>query len=224
MPTVHASAALEGALRGGGAPPTPRDEGPVAGLKGTRLLRGVLTPAECAAVLAAAEAAGFERAALYTRPDGTDVYDARRQSARACIDAPGFAAALWGRVRRVVPARHGADGADAVGLNERARVLRYDPGDGFAPHADAPFRRADGRSREESRITLLLYLDAGYAGGRTTFHASRADAAAGVGVAVEPTPGAVLLQEQHLLHSVPPLERGRKHVLRTEVMYASPRG
>ena len=52
-----------------------------------------------------------------------------------------------------------------MGLNERLRFLRYDPGQYFLQHPDGHFSR--GR-RERSFITLLLYLNEGYVGGHTT--------------------------------------------------------
>jgi hypothetical protein len=221
MPTVHASSRVDAALNA----PAPasarrvtiRDEGalPVSGF--TRVLRDALSAAECAEVVAATEAVGFERAALYTRRDGRDVYAPSRQSLRCVVDSPAFADALWRRVAPFVPQVLDG-GVRAVGLNERLRVLRYGATDGFAPHCDGAFTRPDGSAT--SRVTLLLYLNDGYEGGRTTFYASRRESGGG-GVAVEPTTGAVALQDQALLHGVPPLRRGLKYVLRTEVMYAA---
>jgi prolyl 4-hydroxylase len=214
MPRVHASGRVDGAL--GGPCPAVVDEGPLRGVGGfTRVLRGVLTPRECAAVLAAADALGFERAALYTTADGRDVFAPSRQSMRCVVDSAPFAAALWARVAPFVPATIGG-GLRAVGLNERLRILRYERGDGFARHVDGAYTRADGSAT--SRVTLLLYLNAEYEGGRTTFYRSRHHKD---GEEVAPTTGAVALQDQALLHGVPPLERGVKYVLRTEAMYAA---
>lgn len=215
MPTVHASAALDGALAG--LSEAVVDDGPL-GLHGfTRILRGVLDARECAVVVGAAEAAGFERAAAYTDEHGRDVFSPGRSSMRAVVDSPSFAAALWSRIRQHAPAQLDGVGGVAVGLNERMRVLRYDPGHGFAPHRDSPYPRPDGSA--VSRVTVLLYLNDRYEGGRTTFYRSVEDARRGRGLEVAPTPGAVAMQDQALLHGVPLLTRGRKYVLRTEVMY-----
>ncbi|CAF5129734.1 unnamed protein product, partial [Rotaria sp. Silwood1] len=58
--------------------------------------------------------------------------------------------------------------SDRLGLNERLRFLRYDPGQYFEPHMDGEFHRNDG-SNEQSFITIQLYLNEGYKGGATTF-------------------------------------------------------
>jgi hypothetical protein len=49
-----------------------------------------------------------------------------------------------------------------VGLNERFRFYRYDPGQHFAPHMDGCYQRANG---EESQFTFLVYLNDGFVGG-----------------------------------------------------------
>jgi len=219
MPAAHVSVALDHAL--GSRPVRVRDEGGLSQVRGfTRVLRDVLSPSECQLVIAAAEVAGFEPAALYTDAGGRDVFSTKRASHRAIIDSTPFATALWERLRPYVPLE--LAGQRAVGLNERARVLRYDPGDAFAPHCDASYRRTDG-SGAESRVTVLLYLNEGYTGGRTTFYASRHAASRQDGTDVVPRIGTVALQDQALLHGVPPLVSGRKYILRTEVMYARTR-
>jgi len=61
----------------------------------------------------------------------------------------------------------------AVGLNERMRYLRYDPGTFFAPHYDGSYVRAREagaeRTGETSFITFQLYLNEGFKGGSTRF-------------------------------------------------------
>ena len=69
---------------------------------------------------------------------------------------------IFDRLRPFLPARkRDGDGAEwrLVGLNERLRFLRYDPGQYFLQHPDGDFRRGPReRPREISFITLLLYL------------------------------------------------------------------
>ena len=118
-----------------------------------------------------------------------------------------------------------------MGLNECLRFLRYDPGQFFLQHPDGDFRRGPReRPREISFITLLLYLNEGYAGGHTTIWNAvggqfgpwsdrpgrpRTDP----GIAVPPRIGMALLHDHILLHESPELRVGVKHVIRTDVMY-----
>jgi len=189
-------------------------------------LPGAVSPAEAASIIASSEELCFVPASLNVR--GEQVMDSRRRSGRLLVDSPSFAAALWQRVRHAVPAT--LHGRPALGLNQRLRILRYRPGDSFAPHADGHFACADGSA--SSLLTLLLYLNGAedYEGGRTVFFSSEdeayaawrmAQAAGTPGHSVEPQAGLVLLQDQVIWHAVPELQVGTKYVLRTEVMYAA---
>jgi predicted 2-oxoglutarate/Fe(II)-dependent dioxygenase YbiX len=98
----------------------------------------------------------------------------------------------------------------AVGLNERFRFYRYDPGQRFAPHTDGCFRRDNG---EQSQFTFLVYLNDGFEGGATAFHEGRAS------LLVTPERGQALVFDHRQVHEGRPVVRGRKSVLRTDVMY-----
>jgi hypothetical protein len=56
-----------------------------------------------------------------------------------------------------------------TGLNERLRILRYGRGCYFLPHKDGRYVRFESIADESSRLSLLLYLNDGYDGGRTRF-------------------------------------------------------
>lgn len=75
------------------------------------------------------------------------------------------------------------------------------------------------RAGERSQLTLLLYLNEGYEGARTTF---LAEYPGGPESAVEPHTGLIMVQDHDILHEVPPLISGRKYVMRTDIMYAFP--
>ena len=200
-------------------------------------LRGVLTPAECRAVVEATERRGYG-AALLNVGGGREVYSPdHRDSARVIVDSPEFADALFARVAHALPPTlesgtrgHGNGGGGAVwrlvGLNERLRFLRYDAGQKFGAHYDGAFERgpeSGSLSGNRTFVTLLLYLNEGYEGAFTTF----CDAGDGGGggaleraLAVAPAEGLVLMHDHKILHEVPPLVAGRKYVLRTDVLYA----
>ena len=58
----------------------------------------------------------------------------------------------------------------AVGLNERLRFLRYDPGTYFASHYDDSYHREGGpKQGERSYVTFQLYSNEEFEGGCTRF-------------------------------------------------------
>ena len=171
-----------------------------------RTMRDVLSPVECAALVDAAEAVGFADAPITTHM-GFVMMPELRNNTRVMVDDPARAAALWERLREVVPARMGRWAAR--GLNERLRYYRYEPGQRFAWHYDGAFDRGDG---ECSRLTLMLYLNEGFAGGETQFDVDPP-------VSVRPETGAALLFAHRVRHQGASVLSGVKYVLRTDVMY-----
>ena len=175
-------------------------------------LSDVCSVAECDAVIAIAEKAGFVRASFFTDKDGVEHYSEIRKSDRCILDSKPFAAEVFRRLLPYLPAEF--NGCKVVGVNERLRILRYGPGDEFQLHSDGCYiSPVDG---SYSVLTILLYLNEGYEGGFTTFLDIH-----GEYIALQPHVGMVTLQEQPLLHLVPPLEKGVKYILRTEVMVAA---
>ncbi|CAF0911396.1 unnamed protein product [Rotaria sp. Silwood1] len=102
-----------------------------------------------------------------------------------------------------------------LGLNERLRFLRYDPGQQFKGHMDGVYQRSDG-SGEISCITIQLYLNDNYKGGETTF-ISYCDKKKNF--SCKPRTGMVLVFEHRLFHEGSLLKKGRKYTVRTDVMY-----
>lgn len=178
----------------------------------TQTIQQVLTPSECAAIIQIAEAKGFVPASIYTDATGQEHFSDTRKSSRCIIDSRPFVDRLWERIRHVVPPTWGHTHATCVGLNERLRILRYDPGDEFKPHSDGSYVAPSGAI---SKITILLYLNEGYEGGYTHFLHESNEA----WIPIQPYVGSAVMQDQTLVHFVPPLVSGRKYVVRTEVMY-----
>lgn len=157
----------------------------------------------CAAIIADAEARGFEDAPI-NLPGGAALRPEVRNNRRVMFDDPERAAALFARLRPYLPDPVGA--GQPVGLNERFRIYRYTAGQQFDWHRDGWYARHPG---ERSRLTVLFYLNADYAGGRTEFE----------GITVEPGLGDALLFAHPMVHRGAPVESGRKYVLRSDVMY-----
>ena len=182
-------------------------------------LRGVLSAAECAAVVAETERRGYG-AALLNVGGGREVLATEvRDSARVIVDSPEFADALFARVAHALPRALGPAGSRwrLVGLNERLRFLRYDAGQRFEMHHDGAFERPrrGALAGQRTFVTVLLYLNEGYEGCETTFY----DAEGGGAAPLPPATGLVLLHDHRILHAATPLRAGRKYVLRTDVLY-----
>lgn len=178
------------------------------------VVRDVLTPDECAAYIARSEAVGYGDAPVSTFA-GPVVNKRMRSNERVMVDDPPTAAALWERLRGFVPDRRGSWAA--VGLNERLRYYRYDPGQEFDWHFDGHYERTPD---EHSALTVLLYLSGGFEGGATEFNflASGRFQDNPI-VSVVPEPGMALVFAHRVLHRGAPVVAGRKYVLRTDVMY-----
>jgi predicted 2-oxoglutarate/Fe(II)-dependent dioxygenase YbiX len=166
-----------------------------------------LMPEECREFIARSEQLGYTDAPINT------VFGARlskdvRDNQRILVDDAKLAAAWWDRARPMLVEEW--EGWKAVGLNERFRFYRYDPGQRFAPHMDGCFQRSNG---EQSHFTFLVYLNDGFEGGATSFHESRAS------LLVVPEQGKALVFYHRQVHEGMPVVRGRKYVLRTDVMY-----
>lgn len=165
----------------------------------------VLSPAECADLIERIERLGPELAPI-TTPRGPVLRPDIRNNDRVIFDDPELAAELFARLAGAIPPR--LCDRRACGANERFRCYRYSPGQRFSPHYDGAFYR-DHRAR--SLLTLMIYLNEGFAGGDTAF--------LDWDVRIAPRTGAALLFQHQLLHEGAELVAGTKYVLRSDVMY-----
>mmetsp|Transcript_31008 Transcript_31008/g.52997 ORF Transcript_31008/g.52997 Transcript_31008/m.52997 type:complete len:280 (+) Transcript_31008:117-956(+) len=104
----------------------------------------------------------------------------------------------------------------AVGLNERMRFLKYDPGHFFAPHNDLRYVRGPDcgeKAGETSHITVQLYLNEKFKGGSTRFLGGKRY------YDVKPKIGSVLLFDHDLLHQGSRVLGGIKYSVRTDIMF-----
>ena len=179
------------------------------------VIRGFLTPEECAGHIARSEAAGYGDAPINTFA-GQVVNKAMRNNDRVMVDDPALAAELWERLRPSVPDRRGQWAA--AGLNERLRFYRYDPGQQFDWHFDGSFERSP---TEVSNLTFMVYLNDGFEGGATEFNFRL------MGLVLDgdeitrvvPEAGMALVFAHRIFHQGAPVTAGRKYVLRSDVMY-----
>jgi hypothetical protein len=179
------------------------------------VVRGFLSPAECERHVARSEAVGYGDAPINTF-GGPQVVKGMRNNDRVMIDDVGLATELWERLRPFVPEARGR--WRATGLNERFRYYRYDPGQRFTWHFDGPYERSP---TEQSALTFMVYLNDGFEGGATEFDFRFAGLVTdGDPIArVVPEAGMALVFVHRVFHQGGPVTRGRKYVLRSDVMY-----
>ena len=181
----------------------------------------VMTAGECASLVETYGAAESLRKVTEAAGDGFKVaIQQPRNYSLGVFKDDVLRRGLWrrleGRAGAALDAFRLARGeARPLGLNERLRVLRYEAGERFEPHYDLVVD--DGASR--SLVTVLLYLTEDFEGGDTVF----LDAAepASCPAAVRPKVGRCVLFEHALFHTGAEVSRGRKFVLRTDVMFES---
>ncbi|MCA9175789.1 MAG: 2OG-Fe(II) oxygenase [Planctomycetales bacterium] len=173
---------------------------------------GFLTAAECAKYIRISEDVGYEPA-LLTSPRGNVLRKDIRSNERVMFCNDEIADWLWQRARDFVPREF--DGRPAVGVNELLRFYRYEPGQQFDWHQDFPYERDNG---EQSYLTLLVYLNDDFDGGETSFDDSYSEEAFDE-FRVTPVRGMALFFEHATHHKGEPVTKGRKYVMRTDVMY-----
>ena len=108
-----------------------------------------------------------------------------------------------------------------MGLNERWRFYRYEPGQRFKRHRDGtlalPPRVVDGLRLPMGRslTTLMIYLNEGCVGGETAFFGENGDE----WVRVRPQTGTALCFPHEIKHEGCVVAEGVKYVLRTDILY-----
>ena len=177
---------------------TPRDD--------VFVIHDFLSEAECLHHVAVSEAAGYGDAPINSL-GGPVIRKDVRNNDRVMIDDRVLASNLWERLKPFLPERKGS--WLPVGLNERFRFYRYDPGQLFDWHCDGCFERSP---LEQSAFTFMIYLNGGCAGGATEFNLRTY---AGVHpsdpvVRVQPETGKALIFTHQILHRGAPVVEGRK--------------
>ncbi|CAL1535961.1 unnamed protein product [Lymnaea stagnalis] len=178
------------------------------------VLHNVISREECQSIIDDTEKRGYDVALLNVGQDKQALVTEVRNSKRCIIDSVEYADELWSKIKEFVPEVF--KGRKILGLNERLRFLRYEPGDYFRCHLDGSFVRDNG---ETSLITLMLYLNEDFEGGATTF-IGRDDSK----VPLIPKTGSVLLFEHFIYHEGSEVIKGRKYAMRTDIMASKSTG
>ncbi|XP_022097257.1 uncharacterized protein LOC110982847 [Acanthaster planci] len=174
----------------------------------------VFTKEECKELIRCSEEKGYVQALVNIGFGRQKLMTDYRNNQRCLIDTTELASIFWERLAEFIPQT--IRGYQALGLNERLRFLRYDPGEYFKPHFDGCYERENG---EISLVTVQIYLNEGFSGGSTTFLPfSGLDS--GSPVECVPKIGRVLIFEHRLHHEGSVLKAGRKYAIRSDVMYS----
>ncbi|MBM3981945.1 MAG: 2OG-Fe(II) oxygenase [Planctomycetes bacterium] len=173
------------------------------------VVHNFLSPDECNYYTTLSESVGFGDAPITTSA-GFVIRKDIRNNDRVMIDEPRIAETIWERLRPLFPGR--VQFWVPVGLNERWRFYRYDPGQQFDWHFDGAYERSP---QERSAFTFMIYLNGGVAGGATEFKGVHGRDAV---VRVQPEAGKALVFPHRILHRGAPVADGRKYVMRTDVM------
>ena len=164
---------------------------------------GFLSQAECRRLIGFSEGFGFEEATVGLS-SGAKMMKGVRDNFRAEVDDLNLAQEMWHQIKSEFPVH--IEGACAVGLNSHFRFYRYENGQKFKRHIDG--RQVVGDL--ESRVTWMIYLNDDFAGGATAFD----------DISIQPERGTALLFVHEQKHEGCPVERGRKYVLRSDVLFA----
>ncbi len=164
------------------------------------------TEADCQFWINHCEDAGFEDAAINV--GGRQVINKSvRNNERFILDDQDFATTLWKKSKPFVEMEDGP--ATAIGLNERFRFYKYQPGHRFRPHYDGPYIRTPD---EYSKFTYMIYLNEEMEGGQTRFIGAKT-------ISITPKTGTLLIFRHKLYHEGAEVTNGQKYVLRSDVMY-----
>jgi 2OG-Fe(II) oxygenase superfamily len=173
-----------------------------------------LSQGECDDYVKRGEDKGFEEASVSTQR-GMVMMKNVRNNDRVIMDDASLAGHLWQRVQPFVPLEF--EKWHPVGLNERFRFYRYDIGQRFDWHQDGCFERPNG---ERSFSTFMVYLNADFEGGETSFSTSSRSSVVWASVKVKPEVGKALLFHHPITHKGETVVAGRKYVLRSDLMFA----
>lgn len=197
---------------------SPRSEYPLPRSAGfCVVVHDFLSPAECTALVARLEAAGFRAA-------DSDYPPSYRDNDRLVCDDAALAQRLFQRLGPHVPEALPSDGAtwQLQALNPRLRACRYRAGQQFRIHQDGVHHVS---ARQRSLLTFMIYLDgpASFDGGDTVFY-DRGPRAQDCAQPVEigrltPRRGSLIVFDHALWHAGAVVTRGCKHVLRSDLVY-----
>ena len=167
------------------------------------LVEDFFSPQECEHYILWSEQQGYEEAKVQTS-SGQVMMKNLRNNSRIMFSDEVLAEKIWKKIQPFCIPEIGI--AKAFGLNEMFRFYKYEVGQKFKRHIDGSYQRNE---QEFSLYTLLIYLNEGFEGGKTTFD----------NLIIHPKIGSALIFKHQLKHEGKEILSGEKYVLRTDIMY-----
>ena len=207
-------------------------------------LTPLLSPSEAAALIKMSEQIGY-RSIVKNISTNYDQSLPERTNIRCVVHSKELADYLWPLVRECVPKVYRDRNDDQwmlKGINECFRFCKYDTGQLFAAHVDDVYATRD--LSERSFVTVVLYLNEGYDGGKLRFLQNKWPTTSGSGggaqkgtweqeakaeqkqdenilMEITPTAGMCMMFQHNLLHEATPPSGGiPKYLVRTDIVYA----
>ncbi|KAG9245938.1 hypothetical protein BJ878DRAFT_323353 [Calycina marina] len=201
------------------------------------LIKDVLTPTECAQIIAAGETIGFTPDAPIRSESGENSILAHNFY---WVVDNAFNDKLWNRVKDFVPKV--VKGKKVRGINRRFRVYRYVPGAEYRAHIDGAwppssidpstdryiYDASPPGAKQSSLFTFLIYLNDEFEAGETSYFLPSAKEGTMNAYSIKPIQGSVAMfphgeTEGSLLHEGTGVRQDRKlsakYVIRTDVLY-----
>ena len=195
------------------------------------MLHDVLSTEECSELIDRAEEKGFKDAKIVN----VQTKSVQRMCTRHVLDFPDLAEELYSRIShalkdtpfepklKLAPPTYWSKGGipHMVGLNEHLRLDKYNHGQYYRAHIDTSFVRPSdgvglGGVGEISCMSVYIFLNQNYKGGLTTFLSDESRH-----LDIQPRTGSMLIFEHDILHEAQSVSKGKKYLLRTDIMYSS---
>lgn len=170
-------------------------------------INNFISQEECTNFINLGEEKGFEVAGIRTATGEVSRLDIRNNG-RVIIEDKSLAADFYNKVKDHLPKNviKGDELWEIKELNEQLKIYKYDVGQEFKLHRDAPFVRDENN---RSFYTLLIYLNEEYEGGETFF----------LDETIKGETGDCLIFWQNQSHAGLKVKEGVKYAIRTDVMY-----
>lgn len=168
------------------------------------IIDNFLSENECQQFILDSEKLGYREATVSTL-EGPKMMKMIRNNQRVISIDLDLASLFWERIKPFVFKMN--ENWFPKSVNEQFRYYKYEVGERFNKHRDGKFVRNEW---EESKLTIIVYLNNGFEGGETEFD----------DFVVTPKPGTALVFIHHIKHKGCKVSKGIKYALRTDVMYS----
>lgn len=169
----------------------------------TFTVSNILNTSQCEYYIKQTEDAGYKPATVHIGHNIHIMNMSLRNNSRVNIEDEVLANLIWEGIKKQVP--EVISGSYALGLDTTFRCYKYVPGNYFNWHVDG----ATKKNGNQSKFTVLVYLNEDYTGGETEFEPFK----------IKGTTGGVLVFPHKVLHQGSEVSSGIKYVMRTDIMY-----